>query len=139
MKYNELYTKMKWPSPNPHNVASNWNNVFLNWGKLLWKCGNMFKLWWYELVNGKKCELQHHLNVFFEKLVDLNYENGLYIHLFWFSVMCILPTYELQICHFWSTLRCNYPIDNTNYVGYDYGICYFTCLKGVTFQYLWQT
>jgi hypothetical protein len=23
----------------------------------------MFKLWWYELGNEKKCEIQHHLNV----------------------------------------------------------------------------
>jgi hypothetical protein len=33
----------------------------------------MFKLWWYELGNGKKCELQHHLNVFFEKSLDLDF------------------------------------------------------------------
>jgi hypothetical protein len=25
----------------------------------------------------KKCELQHHLNVFFEKSPDLNFKNGL--------------------------------------------------------------
>jgi hypothetical protein len=26
-----------------------------------------FKLWWYEFGNGKKCELQHHLNVLRKK------------------------------------------------------------------------
>jgi hypothetical protein len=31
---------------------------------------------WYELGNGKKCELQHHLNVYFFKSLDLDYENG---------------------------------------------------------------
>jgi hypothetical protein len=36
-----------------------------------------FKLWWYEFENGKKCEFQHHLNVFFEKLLDLDSKNGL--------------------------------------------------------------
>jgi hypothetical protein len=24
-----------------------------------------FKLWWYELGNGKKCELQHHFNYYY--------------------------------------------------------------------------
>jgi hypothetical protein len=37
----------------------------------------MFKLWWYELGNRKKCELQHHLNVFFEKSLDLDCKNEL--------------------------------------------------------------
>jgi hypothetical protein len=32
----------------------------------------MFKVWWYELGNGKKCELQHHLIVVFEKSLDLD-------------------------------------------------------------------
>jgi hypothetical protein len=36
----------------------------------------MFKLWWYEFGNGKKCELQHHLNVYFEKSLDLDCKNG---------------------------------------------------------------
>jgi hypothetical protein len=26
----------------------------------------------------KKCELQHHLNVFFEKSLDLDFKNGLW-------------------------------------------------------------
>jgi hypothetical protein len=34
-----------------------------------------FKLWWYEFGNGKKCELQHHLNVVFEKSLDLDDKN----------------------------------------------------------------
>jgi hypothetical protein len=38
----------------------------------------MFKLWWYELGNRKKCELQHHLN-FFKKKLDLDSKNGLSI------------------------------------------------------------
>jgi hypothetical protein len=33
----------------------------------------MFKLWWHELGNGKIDELQHHLNVFFEKTLDLDF------------------------------------------------------------------
>jgi hypothetical protein len=39
----------------------------------------MFKLWWYELGNGKNCELQHYLNVFFEKSLVLDSKNGLSI------------------------------------------------------------
>jgi len=31
----------------------------------------------YELGNGKKIGLQHHLNVFFEKSLDLDFKNGL--------------------------------------------------------------
>jgi hypothetical protein len=30
----------------------------------------------YELGNGKKCELQHHLNVSFEKSLNLDSKNG---------------------------------------------------------------
>jgi hypothetical protein len=41
-----------------------------------------FKLWWYELGNGKMCELQHHLNVFFFKSLDLDHKNGLSFALF---------------------------------------------------------
>ncbi len=36
----------------------------------------MFKLWWYEFEKGKKSEFQDHLNVFFEKSLDLDYKNG---------------------------------------------------------------
>jgi hypothetical protein len=36
----------------------------------------MFKLCWYELGNEKKCELQHHFNVFLEKSLDLVYKSG---------------------------------------------------------------
>jgi hypothetical protein len=37
----------------------------------------MFKLWWYKLGNGGKCELQHHLNVFLKKSLVLDSKNGL--------------------------------------------------------------
>jgi hypothetical protein len=37
----------------------------------------MFILWWYALGNGEKCELQHLLNVSFEKSLDLDYKNEL--------------------------------------------------------------
>jgi hypothetical protein len=40
------------------------------------------KLWWYELGNGKMCELQHHFILSFEKSLDLNYKNGLSSALF---------------------------------------------------------
>jgi hypothetical protein len=33
-----------------------------------------FKLWWYELGNGNKCELQHHLFIYFEKSLNLDLE-----------------------------------------------------------------
>jgi hypothetical protein len=36
-----------------------------------------FKLWWFELANGKKCELQHHLNFFCEKSLDLDSKDEL--------------------------------------------------------------
>ncbi len=35
------------------------------------------KLCWYELGKRKMCTFQHHLNVFFEKSLDLDYKNGL--------------------------------------------------------------
>jgi hypothetical protein len=40
------------------------------------KCGAM------NLEMEKKCELQHHLNVFFEKSLDLDCKNGLSFTLF---------------------------------------------------------
>jgi hypothetical protein len=41
-----------------------------------------FKLWWYKLGNEKMYELQHHLNVVFEKSLDLDHKNGLLFGLF---------------------------------------------------------
>jgi hypothetical protein len=53
-----------------------------------------FKLCWYELGNGKMCEFQHRLNVFYEKSLDLDCKNGLSFALFWVSVVCIYPLDE---------------------------------------------
>jgi hypothetical protein len=43
---------------------------------------NKIKLWWYELENGKMCELQDHLNVFSQKSLDLDCKNELSSALF---------------------------------------------------------
>jgi len=50
-----------------------------------------FKLGWYELGNGKKCELQHHLYVLIEKSLDLDLQNELstpiLVHLIMLSLL----------------------------------------------------
>jgi len=43
--------------------------IFLEFFKII-------KSWWYEFGNGNKCELQHHLNGFFEKSLYLDSKNG---------------------------------------------------------------